>query len=57
MLYYLSLSFKISLQPKMQVIEEIQTSFDHEETIENVGNEETIGDEDLNDKNSFRVSS
>jgi len=36
------------------VIEEIQTSFDHEETIENVGNEETIGDEDLNDKNSFR---
>ena len=38
------------------VIEEIQTSFDHEETIENVGNEETIGDEDLNDKNSFRVS-
>ena len=40
----------------MQVIEEIQTSFDHEETIENVGNEETIGDEDLNDKNSFRVS-
>ena len=38
------------------MIEEIQTSFDHEETIENVGNEETIGDEDLNDKNSFRVS-
>ena len=38
------------------VMEEIQTSFDHEETIENVGNEETIGDEDMNDKNSFRVS-
>lgn len=37
------------------VMEEIQTSFDHEETIENVGNEETIGDEDMNDKNSFRV--
>jgi len=36
------------------VMEEIQTSFDHEETIENVGNEETIGDEDMNDKNSFR---
>merc|ERR1711887_447859 len=35
------------------VMEEIQTSFDHEETIENVGNEETIGDEDMNDKKQF----